>query len=280
MVQGLIGGMTNYNNQSLNDIVGDINDWIGYSLETKNFLEDNMEFLKKNDYWNNIPFNFQMTLYSSIRCQNTFISDMQLVLKAIDTNHLTKREVELIKNIGNIAIEYNREYGQTYKEDSRWKNYGDENFRVAEQLYAKGRDYFVTMQDASNLSARLNNYINTIPPIVNQSIHQTVNGAGNIVTGVNNGSIEQVQINNSQFASEINSVLEQLKKLEDIDPIHKLYIEDVLNESKEAVEKGDQEAQSKTKTKMKSFLESAGSKALSYVNLLSAYSSIASYFQF
>lgn len=63
MVQGLIGGMTGYEDQSLNDILEDINKWIGYTTEIKQYIEDGISTLKERGYWNNIPFNFQMTLH-------------------------------------------------------------------------------------------------------------------------------------------------------------------------------------------------------------------------
>ncbi|MGE7944099.1 hypothetical protein ACQKNB_18640 [Lysinibacillus xylanilyticus] len=262
MVQGLIGGATNYNDQSINDIIEDLKNWISYSIETKKYIEENMNYLKNNSYWDNIPLNFQMTLIESIRCQNNFISDLKFILEAINTNYLTKREVELIKTIGEKAIKYNREYGITYKEESRWKKYGDKNFKVVESLYANGRDYFVTLQDAINVSERLNDYINII------------------LSNGNNSKVDRVQINSSQYAKEINVVLEKLKILEALDPINKLYLEDLLKESKEVVENGDLEAQSKNKTKMKRFLERADRETLDYINWLRFYSNIASYFHF
>jgi hypothetical protein len=279
MSQGIFGGMTNYEDQSVFDILEDIKNWINYTTQMKNYLEDGITTLKSRDYWNKIPFNFQMTLISSVRCQNTFLKDLGLISNAIERDQVTLREVNLMKKIGLNAVEYNTEYGKTYKEETRWKEYGNEDFKIAEKMYANGRDFFVTLQDAVNVSARLNDYINTVPPVVNQSINQTVNGHSNIIAGINNGSINKTQMSVSQFTREVDSALQHLKDINDMDSNHKSYIEEILNESKEAVNNGDLEAQSMSKSKMKSFLIGAGKNALALVNLLGTYSSIASYFE-
>lgn len=204
---------------------------------------------------------------------------MRLTSDAINRDQLTLREVNLIKKIGINASEYNSEFGRSFKEDSRWKEYGNEDFKIVENMYAKGRDYFVTLQDALNISARLSDYISPIPPVVNQNINQSVSGNGNIITGVNAGSINNVQMFDSQFISEVDSVLQELRNMDDLEHRHKSYIEEILKESKEAVENGDIAAQSVSKSKMKSFLIGAGNTVLKLVNLLGTYSSIASYYE-
>src|SRR5699024_1447067 len=246
--------------------------------EIKKFIEDGIDALKDSGFWANIPYNFQATLMSSIRCQNTILSDLGFILKAIEENKLTNREVELMKKVGMNEIEYNGEYGETYKEEHNWKAYGNKDFKLVEELYGNGRDYFVTMQDAVNVSVRLRDYINVVPNVVNQNITQTVNGNKNTVNGINNGTIINYEINATQFTSDIDSVLRKLKDIRDVDPEHKAFIEMILKESKEAVENGDLEAQTSSKSKMKGFLMGASDKAITLVNLLGGYSSIASYF--
>lgn len=278
--QGLFGGATNYEDQSIADINEDIISWLQYTEETKKHLEGGISALKIERYWSNIPFNFQAILQASIRCQNTNISDFNLILKAISKDRVSRREVELMYKIGKNATEYNVEFGQTFKEESDWKEYGNANFKLVEELYAEGRDYFVTLQDASNVSARLMDYINTVPPVVNQDITQTVNGDGNIIAGANNGSISKTENNSQEFLIDVDSLLSQLHELYDVDSGLKKFFEETLKESREAVRSGDLTAQTNTKTKMKSFLAGAGNNAFKLADLLGTYSSIASYFDF
>lgn len=280
MAQGIIGGMTGYDDQSLKDIVEDIKNWKAYTIEIKREFEDGINELRERKYWNTIPFNFQMTLLSSLRCFNTYLDDFELILEAIKNGKLTFRDADLLEKIGINAVNYNREYGKTFKEESSWKDYGNADFKVAENLYAHGRDFFVTLQDAVNASARLNDYVNPTTTIVNQNISQVVNGSGNVITGVNNGSINSFNVNANDFVREIDLVLEQLDNINDIVSEQKSFVRNVLIEAKEAVENGDLESQAQSKIKLKSFLAGAGSNAIKLVHLLGTYSSIASYFQF
>jgi hypothetical protein len=280
MAQGIIGGMTGYDDQSVKDIIEDINNWKAYTIEIKKEFEDDIDKLKERKYWNTIPFNFQMTLLSSFRCFNTYLDDFELILKAIKTGQLTSREVDLLEKIGINAVKYNKEYGVTFKEEPGWKDYGNTEFKVAENLYAHGRDFFVTLQDAANASARLNDYINPTSTNIIHNISQVVNGNGNVITGVNNGSINNTNVNALDFVRDIDLVLEQLENINDVVTEHKSFIRDLLIEAKEAVNSGDLESQTQSRIKLKSFLVGAGSNVIKIVHLLGTYSSIASYFQF
>ncbi len=196
MAQGIIGGATSYEEQSTKDILEDITGWIEYTKYTTNLIEDGIRVSKENNYWNNVPFDFQATLISTLKCQETFLHDFELITKTINEDKITEREVNLLRKIGRKSIEFNHEYGKTYKKEDRWKDYDDKNFRVVENLYAKGRDYFVTLQDAENASHRLEDYIKK-ENIMN--ITQHISGDGHIVTGIVNGDIN---VNNSKSNSE------------------------------------------------------------------------------
>ncbi|SFR71222.1 hypothetical protein [Anaeromicropila populeti] len=189
MAQGIIGGATSYNEQSLLDILSDINDWIAYTSDRKAFILAQREKLNISHYWNTIPFNFQMTILTTISYFNTILYDLNLVKKSIENNCITEKEVLLLRNIGKKSIEYNCEYGRTYNEERRWKDYGNTDFRVAEEVYGRGRDYFVTMQDAGNAASRLEDYMEK-----GQVINNTLNIGGN----VSGSLIQQNTINSSQ----------------------------------------------------------------------------------
>ncbi|EIM08463.1 hypothetical protein A1A1_00155 [Planococcus antarcticus DSM 14505] len=279
MAQGIFGGMTNYDDQSLEDILTDLRHWVDYTKEIKNFIEQGTKTLKESGYWNRVPFNFQTILISSIKTQQTFLHDFKLIMNAIQNERLSSREVELMKRIGLNAEDYNVQYGKSYKEDSDWKDYGNKDFKVVENLYADGRDYFITIQDASNISTRLSDYFNPISHSVNQSVHQLISGNNNIVAGYNNGTMNKTEINVNDFSNEVDSALEKIKSIEEVSPALKDHIMEVLKESKEAVLQDNLEAQSISKTKMKSFLIGAGANAINLVHLLGTYSSIASYFE-
>ncbi len=279
MAQGFMAGATNYDDQSIEDIIENITDWISFTKETKDFFEKNIEILRKNGYWDEtIPYDFQSTLVQSIRCFRTFIVDLEGVLLAIANKRITVKEVNLLKKIGTNSSDYSREYGRTYNGGERWKVYSNENFKIAEQLYANGRGYFENLKDAGNIYSRLNDYVDPVQPILNNNITQTIHGTNNQVAGINNGSMSQNNIGSTGIENEFDKVLDELVKIEDLEPHLKTSLESLLKESKEAVVKGDIEAQSDSKSKMKGFLMAAGSNATKIFHLLGTSASIASYF--
>lgn len=278
MSQGLIGGATSYEEQSINDILDDIKSWIEYTKTKKSFIEDGIKHLKNCGFWNQIPFNFQMTLLSTLTCQNTYLEDLSIVSKAIQDDRITQKEVTLLNKIGKNANDFNHEYGRTYKEEYRWRKYGDKDFEVAEQLYARGRDYFVTMQDASNASSRLQDYISTIPLITNNNINQSITGSMNILTGINNGEVNVYYNELNNFAKESEQACNAITSLEGVEQDIKDYAINLLQESKTAIEEKDEEKQNSCKKDYKGFIIGAGVKAFKVIGVLSSFASIASFF--
>lgn len=155
MAQGIFGGATSYEEQSLQDILQDINAWVDYTVNKKQYILEQQKLLQQSGFWDKIAFNFQATIITTISYFDTVIFDLNIVKAAIENSCIKEKEIKLLKNIGKKAREYNREYGETYKEDLRfWCDYGNPDFIVAEQVYGRGRDYFVTMQDAGNAAAK------------------------------------------------------------------------------------------------------------------------------
>lgn len=210
MAQGLFGGATSYEEQSLQDILEDVMDWMKYTTDMKTFMSECKENLEENKFWREIPFDYQMTICSSIFYMNTVLHDLDIVKNAIISNCITEKEVNLLRGIGRKSREYNSEYPRTYREESRyWHKYGNKDFLIAEQTYQKGRDYFVTMQDASNAAFRLEDYMQKGQTISNIL---TINGA---VSGsqIQQGNINSTQVMNTENAFEYDKVLDTLEKL-------------------------------------------------------------------
>lgn len=232
MAQGILGGATSYEGQSLLDILSDINAWINYTTGTKNFILTQRDKLNKSGFWNKIPFNFQMTILTTISYFETILYDLNLVKKSIENNCITEKEVVLLRNIGRKSSEYNREYGKTYNEDETWKDYGNPVFIVAEDVYANGRDYFVTMQDASNAASRLEDYMvkgqvinNTMSftaPVTGSQIQQNTTNSSQVMSLENNFDYDKVMdvlnkiqktTNSSDFQEDFEEKAEQVKEI-------------------------------------------------------------------
>lgn len=54
MGQGLFGGATSYEGQSLKNIQEDIECWIKYTTDTKSFVIAQKNIVKKSGFWNRI----------------------------------------------------------------------------------------------------------------------------------------------------------------------------------------------------------------------------------
>ena len=206
MAQGLFGGCTDYRGQSLDDIFKDVEFWIQYAVDVKTFMTDGKNQLTSGSIWNKIPWNFRMIMEESMLYFDTILSDLELIKGRITSDSITKREVSLLNTIGIKSREYNIDYGKYWHEDDR---NGDNE--VAEKMYAKGRDFFVTLQDARNAAERLEDYMKNI----------SENNL-NIVGHVSGSQIQQGNINSSQTIiteTKFNyeEILYGLKKIKEID---------------------------------------------------------------
>lgn len=227
MAQGFFGGMTPYEDQSLKEIQMDINQWMSYAEEIQAYFKDNIRTLQDNNYLNNIPYNLMCVFRETIRKTETFLYDFGTISNSISVGRITQKDVTLLKNIGSVSFKTNREYGMTYHEETRWHDYDNSDFRLAEQLYQKGRDFFVTLQDAANAAARLGDYVSTDSSNITNYV---VNGTRN---NIQQGSHMTMNIQNGSSidTQEINKLLNQL-----LDDLDKYFSEDQFEEKQEAEE--------------------------------------------
>ena len=172
MVQSLFGGCTDYTEQSLKDIREDILHWKNVSIEIKKEFQETIKTLTECGYWEKtVPYDYRVFCNEMMVICDTFLHDFSIVLDAIDQDKITNREIEIMKNIYQISHEREKEWPRVYRtDDSRWHQYGDENFTKAEELYAHGRDYFVMLFDVGNMTFRLKQYMKK-EIAVDNSIH-------------------------------------------------------------------------------------------------------------
>lgn len=211
MAQGIFGGATSYEEQSLTDIGLDIQRWIKYTDEIKKKMNSWLEESKRNGFWKKVDDDFKMTVYTSVSYYDTIISDMRMIHEAILHETVTQREVNLLRKIGRNAFSYNNEYPKTYKREQKpWHDYGNPQFQIVENMYAKGRDYFVTLQDAANAAARLEDYMSS------QNVsNNTMNISGDIIgSQIQQGTISSEQNMQQYKEFDYDKVLEVLKKIE------------------------------------------------------------------
>ena len=212
--------MTSYEVQSLQDILLDIEQWLQYANETKSILTQNRELAIKNRFWYRVGFEFQMELEESIIYIDTLLHDMGMVKKAIENDIVTEREVHLLSNIGRKSVDFNHNYGKSYHNGDYWQDYGNPDFEVIEEMYKKGRDFFVTLQDAGNAAYRLQDYI-TSGTVVKEQRNITFAGP------LDHSQI-QIDTNNSKQQMSINTKFSYEKVGKAIDEIERYLSDETL----------------------------------------------------
>lgn len=174
MAQGLIAGSTNYDEQSILDIKSDIENWISYSFKIRNFFETTIEELKIQDYWDSkVPYNFQTFCIGVPKICETFCSDFEIILDSIKNDRITQREINLMKKIYKVSKESEEYSWKSFKDknDGYWHEHGNPLFKKVERMYAKGRDYFVTLKDVGNAVSRMEDYMTDEKSVVDNSVH-------------------------------------------------------------------------------------------------------------
>lgn len=190
MSQGLFAGFTKYSEQSISDIKEDIIRWIDYSERIKKEFQSTIDSLTKVRYWDYVPYDYSSFCEEISSLCDTFTADFNIVLSAVAKDRITRREITLMENIYNVACQKERELVSVYKGgDTRWHNYGDNNFAQAETLYKHVRDYFVSLFDVDNAAGRMEHYMKD-ESIIDNSVH-----AENSVIVGNDNSISDSDIN-------------------------------------------------------------------------------------
>ena len=115
--------------------------------------------LKNNGYWQEtVPFNFRIFCENVPNICRTFISDFKKILDDIEQGKILKTTIKLMENIYRVSVENEERSWKTFKDDHDWHVYSNKNFQAAEKLYQEGRDFFVTLRDVSNATARMEDY--------------------------------------------------------------------------------------------------------------------------
>ncbi|XMB67076.1 hypothetical protein RI065_00740 [Mycoplasmatota bacterium zrk1] len=161
MAQGIFPGMTSYDIQAIREMQTDIENWIEYTRKTKKYLEEGFIKLENTDFSNKVPYSLTSLMKSHIIFCNTIIDELSRVKNSIISESISEIEIKLLWNIGTTASKFNNSYGTAYNDDFPWKEYGNPDFKIVENMYGEGRDFVVTLIDAQNMSEGLGRYMKT-----------------------------------------------------------------------------------------------------------------------
>lgn len=200
MAQCAMAGMTSYENQSLADIVKDIERWISYSEEVKREVTELLSKIKATKFYTQISYDYKSTMHEMPQICQTNIDDLARTLESINSRTLTQANVELFRKVGRRAYENGEDNKKYFKirDEGYWHDYGNPEFQMVEEVYAMFGDYCATLWDVTNAASRLRDYIDvpkeiTAMKVENNSVHIGSNNqiTNSVIGSKNTAEIEQ-----------------------------------------------------------------------------------------
>lgn len=197
MTQGFCIGMTDYSNQSLEDIKEDIIKWISFVDDSLTKAQTLEKQISTPSVKQKISMNFFAEIYRFYRTCKTFNHDFNEVLDALNKSELNMKHIKLLDNISSVAGGDLQRLNIMFNNDTGWHEYGAPWYQTAEDIYSVIGDLLGTLIDSGNAAKRLEDYIlpNSEPQMVNNGV---IIGSidNNVDNSVNIGSIDN-RIDNS-----------------------------------------------------------------------------------
>jgi ActR/RegA family two-component response regulator len=158
MSRATSAGMTDYSHQSLENILKDLENWSVTIKRIMLHLETQKQILITNGYWESANSDFKWIYARAFMLYTTALTEVfeikeQLPVE-VQNNHVTR-----LNHIGTTSYEINMEWGTVWHKEVNPKQYGDQNFKILEDLYAKSRDMAIDLMDLSNVAERLKDYV-------------------------------------------------------------------------------------------------------------------------
>lgn len=208
-MQGFAVGCTNYNDQSLADIVLDIEKWICFIVETKNYVEKTIDYLKGCGYWDkHLSFNYKLNCNSYLRYSKTIEDDLTRIKSDIISEEISNVTINLMHNVCNIVVKNADAIRESFNDDNFKKDYGNKFFLKAETLYNEICDTLCTIIDIENMTRRVEMFMKQKNEL------NVYNNNGVVVAGNNSGTINvNNQTNNFSYEGIIEITTELKNKL-------------------------------------------------------------------
>lgn len=197
MAQGLGIGMTDYSNQSLEDIKEDIIKWIRFIDDSLTKVQILEKQINTPSVKGKISINFFSEIYRFYKTCKTFNNDFNEVLTALNKNKLYMKHIKLLYHISSVADDDLLRLSTMFNNDTGWHEYGASWYKTVEDIYCEMGDLLGTLIDSGNAAKRLKDYMGSTNKmqIVNKGV--IISGIGNSVENrVNIGSIDN-RIDNS-----------------------------------------------------------------------------------
>jgi hypothetical protein len=159
MAKGLIGGMTDYSHQTLQDIIGDIENEHKNVTKFIELIEQNVQSVTTSGYWRtNVHSDFRNIVIHSLKHYHTAQTELSEIAQELKIE-VREHHIRRLERIGTVADDINIRIGTIWNQKYERKEYGNSDFEIVEDIYADTRDMAVNLLDMVNIAVRLKDYI-------------------------------------------------------------------------------------------------------------------------
>ena len=158
MTHSMLAGATDYRHQTFEDMMSDLQNWVNGLEQTISIMNENIKKLEGVGYWDEVPYDFQATVYYSLKFYKTSVKEISGMLPEFG-KEVRRDHVARIKTLFKVAAELNRDFGIAWHQHYEKKEYGKDEFKLVQKLYREGRGMAIDMLDLSNLAKRLEDFV-------------------------------------------------------------------------------------------------------------------------
>jgi len=155
----MLAGMTNYSHQSLEDMIRDLQAWVESLREVRELFDRNIRVLEEARYWRSLPADVMGLFGYADKFYETGEREISDIAQEIQHQEIQAHHVARIRSLAQTAADLNSRYGEIWHGSERFKDCGDPDFRLLEELYQDGRGMAADLIDLDNLAARLEDFI-------------------------------------------------------------------------------------------------------------------------
>jgi len=159
MSKGTMAGCTDYSHQSLDDVLGDICAEADRVDEFVEHIERTIAGLKKSGYWDRkASSDFQSIVEYSLKHYKTTSAEFRDIIREAN-DEIQEHHCRRLYKIAEVARQINRDIGFVWHNRSGEPEYGTDDFRTLEEVYANTRNVAANLLDVSNMAGRLEDYV-------------------------------------------------------------------------------------------------------------------------
>ena len=224
MSRSFIAGMTDYSHQSFDDILTDLKNELKNLRIFIDRIDKNLDESIATKYWRRMvhPNFISIAAYTRKHFETTEKELTEIISEL--PYEVREHHVKRLQRISTVAHENYINIGKIWHQDYDDRDYGNEEFRLVEDIYGDARDMAANLLDLSNMASRLEDFIGKTQIKMNKE--QKIGDISNNIFGDNttivlgdHNKVEATIINPWDFNSLQNLLERNNVQKEDIDEL-------------------------------------------------------------